>query len=97
MYDWRRMLRLVGRWSRTCGSSWRFGVGSRLMTFNYGVMNLHICPFAHFHIYSLDLPSQMVVVAQLVRALDCGSRGRGFEPRHPPIFSLLLKISHPFT
>ena len=30
----------------------------------------------------------MVVVAQLVRALDCGSRGRGFEPRHPPIFSL---------
>ena len=28
----------------------------------------------------------MVVVAQLVRALDCGSRGRGFEPRHPPIF-----------
>ena len=30
----------------------------------------------------------MVVVAQLVRALDCGSRGRGFEPRHPPIFFL---------
>ena len=26
----------------------------------------------------------MVVVAQLVRALDCGSRGRGFEPHHPP-------------
>ena len=25
-----------------------------------------------------------VVVAQLVRALDCGSRGRGFEPHHPP-------------
>jgi|GEM_PF-3283409 hypothetical protein len=37
--------------------------------------------------FSLDLPCQMVVVAQLVRALDCGSRGRGFEPRHPPIFS----------
>lgn len=31
----------------------------------------------------------MVVVAQLVRALDCGSRGRGFEPRHPPIFLFL--------
>ena len=31
----------------------------------------------------------MVVVAQLVRALDCGSRGRGFEPRHPPIFFFL--------
>jgi hypothetical protein len=27
----------------------------------------------------------MVVVAQLVRALDCGSRGRRFEPGLPPI------------
>ncbi len=27
----------------------------------------------------------MVVVAQLVRALDCGSRGRGFETHLPPI------------
>lgn len=27
----------------------------------------------------------MVVVAQLVRALDCGSRGRGFKSHHPPI------------
>ena len=26
----------------------------------------------------------MVVVAQLVRALDCGSRGRGFKSHHPP-------------
>ena len=26
----------------------------------------------------------MVVVAQLVRALDCGSRGRRFEPGFPP-------------
>ena len=26
----------------------------------------------------------MVVVAQLVRALDCGSGGRGFESHHPP-------------
>lgn len=26
----------------------------------------------------------MVVVAQLVRALVCGTRGRGFEPRLPP-------------
>jgi len=37
----------------------------------------------------------MVIVAQLVRALDCGSRGRGFEPRlspqmKPTIFLLLL-------
>ena len=27
----------------------------------------------------------MVVVAQLVRAPDCGSGGRRFEPGHPPI------------
>ena len=27
---------------------------------------------------------QMVVVAQLVRASDCDSEGRGFEPHHPP-------------
>ena len=25
-----------------------------------------------------------MVVAQLVRAVDCGSTGRGFESRHPP-------------
>jgi hypothetical protein len=39
--------------------------------------------FADFFI---SFAVRMVVVAQLVRALDCGSRGRGFEPRHPPIF-----------
>ena len=27
----------------------------------------------------------MVDVAQLVRALDCGSRGRGFDPRLSPL------------
>lgn len=33
----------------------------------------------------------MVIVAQLVRALDCGSRGRGFEtPHSPKIESILL-------
>ena len=26
----------------------------------------------------------MVTVAQLVRASDCGSEGRGFEPHLPP-------------
>ena len=26
----------------------------------------------------------MADVAQLVRALDCGSGGRGFEPHHSP-------------
>ena len=28
--------------------------------------------------------AKTVVVAQLVRASDCGSEGRGFEPRFPP-------------
>ena len=28
--------------------------------------------------------SETVVVAQLVRASDCDSEGRGFEPHHPP-------------
>ncbi|MBP1676051.1 MAG: hypothetical protein H6Q20_610 [Bacteroidetes bacterium] len=29
-------------------------------------------------------PQNTVVIAQLVRASDCGSEGRGFEPRFPP-------------
>lgn len=32
----------------------------------------------------------MAIVAQLVRALDCGSRCRGFEPRRSPFFILSL-------
>lgn len=28
----------------------------------------------------------MVGIAQLVRALDCGSRGRRFDPDYPPYF-----------
>ena len=35
----------------------------------------------------------MVVVAQLVRASDCGSEGRGFEPHFPP---KLRHLSMPF-
>jgi hypothetical protein len=30
---------------------------------------------------------KMVVVAQLVRAPDCDSGGRGFEPHHPPQYN----------
>ena len=33
----------------------------------------------------------MVVVAQLVRALVCGTGGRGFESRHPPL--ILKRLS----
>ena len=29
----------------------------------------------------------MADVAQLVRALDCGSGGRGFEPHHSPQYN----------
>lgn len=32
----------------------------------------------------------MVGVAQLVRALDCDSGGRGFEPHHPPHLNILF-------
>ncbi len=35
----------------------------------------------------LYLRALMVVVAQLVRAPDCGSGGRGFESHLPPIKS----------
>ena len=35
----------------------------------------------------------MVVVAQLVRALDCGSRGRGFKSRLPPYWRSLRSVS----
>ena len=34
----------------------------------------------------------MVAVAQLVRALDCGSSGRGFESPQPPHFLIFLSI-----
>ena len=42
-------------------------------------------------IISLHSKIKMVVIAQLVRASDCGSEGRGFESRFPPRF--LLKES----
>ena len=38
----------------------------------------------------------MVAVAQLVRALDCDSGGRGFKSRQPPhLFNDLAKTIHP--
>ena len=36
-------------------------------------------------VFRLDFSLFMAIVAQLVRALDCGSKGRGFEPRRSPI------------
>jgi hypothetical protein len=35
--------------------------------------------------YIFALAKQMVIVAQLVRASDCGSEGRGFETHHSPL------------
>ena len=35
----------------------------------------------------------MVIVAQLVRALDCGSKGRGFESHHSPLKEAVSKKS----
>ena len=41
----------------------------------------------------MSRPVFAVEVAQLVRASDCGSEGRGFESHLPPlIFSLIMKI-----
>lgn len=49
-------------------------------------MVLHLQEFDQ--VVSLQPPtfdgSNTVVVAQLVRASDCDSEGRGFEPHHPP-------------
>lgn len=44
--------------------------------------------------YMIHKSYPMAVVAQLVRALDCGSRGRGFESRRSPIFPMAQKKSN---
>lgn len=36
----------------------------------------------------------MVIIAQLVRASDCGSEGRGFESHWSPQGSLVLSLLH---
>jgi hypothetical protein len=38
----------------------------------------------HLLIFAARQKSDTEGVAQLVRASDCGSEGRGFEPHHPP-------------
>lgn len=37
-----------------------------------------------FDFFATFATRKTVVVAQLVRASDCGSEGRRFEPGHPP-------------
>ncbi len=46
-------------------------------------------------IVSLHPQINMVDVAQLVRASDCGSEGRGFESRFPP-WSRLHRGLYPY-
>ncbi len=46
-----------------------------------------------FHLISLP---QTVAVAQLVRASDCGSEGRGFEPHQSPNFFPFSALLIPF-
>ncbi len=41
-------------------------------------------------------PIKMVVVAQLVRAPDCGSGGRRFEPGLPPVLKAPLETKELF-
>ena len=43
------------------------------------------------NVEKMEFPKkQVVVVAQLVRALDCGSRGCRFDPGLPPHFLALV-------
>ena len=43
-------------------------------------------------VLSLQRKSKMVDVAQLVRASDCGSEGRRFEPGLPPLKKRRMKV-----
>lgn len=43
-------------------------------------------------VLSLQRKSKMVDVAQLVRASDCGSEGRRFEPGLPPAKKRRMKV-----
>ena len=49
------------------------------------VLNEHGRGAAVFPRMSARIQSLVVAVAQLVRASVCGTEGRGFEPRQPPL------------
>ena len=49
--------------------------------------------FYEFSAFSIKIPGvllnfQMAIVAQLVRALGCGPRGRGFKSRRSPLLEI---------
>ena len=48
------------------------------------VYNIHLFFVFRMNFLLISPSKKMVVVAQLVRASDCDSEGRGFEPHHPP-------------
>ena len=45
----------------------------------------------HYSLYTIFALSKTVIVAQSVRAPDCGSGGRGFEPRLSPFTKALIR------
>ena len=53
-------------------------------------MRIHFFDWLHFTYFCTP---KMVAVAQLVRASDCDSEGRGFEPHHPPKFNQVNNLS----
>lgn len=65
-----------------------------LPTWYHGPGNFINCLLFNFvralFFYTFAAQITTVVVAQLVRAPDCDSGGRGFEPPHPPHKSLLF-------
>ena len=48
-------------------------------------------------LYRVQMVHLMAIVAQLVRALDCGSKCRGFEPRRSPHFKKEINLCQLFT
>ena len=59
------------------------------MFFKGGAKKLKAMPYSKSgfgtgHDFLYFCYTQMVAIAQLVRALDCGSKGRGFEPHWLP-------------
>lgn len=49
-------------------------------------MSQYIGQYLTFIHHFSKIPCFLADVAQLVRALDCGSKGRGFETRRSPFF-----------
>ena len=47
-----------------------------------------------YYVYLCNAKAKMVDVAQLVRASDCGSEGRRFEPDLPPL--KVFRVSEDF-